>query len=276
MSIKKERVEELKKVCKNLRIDLVEMLHDKQTGHPGGSLSVCEILVTLMMEKAKLDPENPLWEDRDRIVLTKGHAAPMLYLALGELGYFSKEEYKSFRQVGTILQGHPCMNTTPGVELTAGPLGIGLSAAIGMALSLKLDQKDATVYAILGDGELNEGVIWEGIMSAVKFEVDNLICILDYNKVQLDGTLDEIMPMDNLKDRFESFGMVVFETDGHDIEALANTIDQAKSVKGKPAMIMADTVKGKGVSFMEGKNQWHGSPISDELLEQAIQELGGK
>lgn len=276
MSIKKERVEELKKVCKNLRIDLVEMLHDKQTGHPGGSLSVCEILVTLMMEKAKLDPANPLWEDRDRIVLTKGHAAPMLYLALGELGYFSKEEYKSFRQVGTILQGHPCMNTTPGVELTAGPLGIGLSAAIGMALSLKLDKKDATVYAILGDGELNEGVIWEGIMSAVKFEVDNLICILDYNKVQLDGTLDEIMPMDNLKDRFESFGMEVFETDGHDIEALANTIDQAKSVKGKPVMIMADTVKGKGVSFMEGKNQWHGSPISDELLEQAIQELGGK
>ncbi|HHT24847.1 MAG TPA: transketolase [Clostridiaceae bacterium] len=276
MSITKERITELEKICNDLRIDLIKMLHDKQTGHPGGSLSVCEILVTLMYEKAKLDPTNPAWEERDRIIMTKGHAAPMQYLILGKLGFFPEEEFASFRQINSILQGHPCMNSTPGIELTSGPLGIGLPAAVGVACSLKLDKNDSYVYAILGDGELNEGAVWEAMMSASKFKTDNLICILDNNGVQLDGTRDEIMPLDNLRERFESFGMKVFEADGHDIADLCDKIDEAKTVKDQPVMIMANTVKGKGVSFMEGKSAWHGNPIGDDFYEQALKELGGK
>lgn len=275
MGITKQRVDEIKAICKNLRIELIEMLHNSQSGHPGGSLSVCEILATIMLEKAKIDPENPDWADRDRVVMTKGHAAPMQYLLLGELGILDKDEYKTLRQLDTRLQGHTCMVTTPGIDLTAGPLGIGLPACVGMAAGLKLDKKDSYVYAVLGDGEINEGPVWEAIMSAVKFKLDNLICFLDYNKVQLDGTTDEIMPMNNMEDRFRSFGMHVLRIDGHDIEAIANAIDEAKQVKDKPVMIVADTIKGKGVSFMEGQSSWHGNAISDEYYEIAMKELKG-
>lgn len=274
MSITTERIDQLNEICNNLRIELVDMLHRAQTGHPGGSLSVCEILTTIMLEKAKLDPENPEWEDRDRILLTKGHAAPMLYLLLGELGILDKEEYTSLRQLDTRLQGHPSMET-PGVDITAGPLGIGLPAAVGMAAGLKLDKKDSVVYAVLGDGELNEGAVWEAVMSAVKFKLNNLICVLDYNGVQLDGTTDEIMPMYNMHERFESFGMNVIDVDGHDVKALSDAFDQAKEVKDKPTMIIAKTVKGKGISFMEGESSWHGNAISDEHYEQAMKELKG-
>ena len=274
MSITTERLDQLNEICNNLRIELVDMLHRAQTGHPGGSLSVCEILTMIMLEKAKLDPENPEWEDRDRILLTKGHAAPMLYLLLGELGILDKEEYTSLRQLDTRLQGHPSMET-PGVDITAGPLGIGLPAAVGMAAGLKLDNKDSVVYAVLGDGELNEGAVWEGIMSAVKFKLDNLICVLDSNGVQLDGTTEEIMPMHNMHERFESFGMNVIDVDGHDVKALSDAFDQAKEVKDKPTMIIAKTVKGKGISFMEGESSWHGNAISDEHYEQAMKELKG-
>ncbi len=275
MGLTSQRVDELKKTCNDLRIELIDMLHDAQTGHPGGSLSVCEILTVLMCEKARINPDNPKDPNRDRILLTKGHAAPMLYLVLGELGYFDKSEYKSFRQINSILQGHPCMTETPGVDITSGPLGIGLPAAVGMACGLRLDNSDATVYAIMGDGELDEGAVWEAFMSANKFKTDNLVIILDSNGVQLDGTVDEIMPMDNLRARFESFGLHVLEADGHDISSLSDALDEAKLVKGKPTMIIAHTVKGKGVSYMEGQSAWHGNPINDEQYEQAMKELKG-
>ncbi|WRS28875.1 transketolase [Oscillospiraceae bacterium MB08-C2-2] len=277
MNLSVAKRDELNALCKKFRIDLIEVLHSIQTGHPGGSLSVCEILTALYFEKAKVDPQNPLWENRDRIVLTKGHAAPMLYRVLAEKGFFPVEEMKTLRQLNSRLQGHPCALETPGVELSTGPLGIGLSACVGMALGLKLSGiEDATVYAILGDGELNEGTVWEACMAAAKFKTDNLIAILDHNHVQLDGTSDEIMPMGNVAAKFEAFGFEVFSCNGHDVEELCSTIDQAKAVKGKPSIILAETVKGKGISFMEGKNIWHGKPISDEEYKLAMAELRGE
>jgi transketolase len=273
MSISPSRKQELDALCHKFRVDLVELLHSIQTGHPGGSLSVCEILTALYFEKAKVDPKNPNLPERDRIVLTKGHAAPMLYRILAEKGFFPVEEMKTLRQIHTRLQGHPCALETPGVELSTGPLGIGLSASLGMALGLKLSNIDATVYAVMGDGEINEGTVWEACMSAAKYKADNLVVILDRNHVQLDGTSDDIMPLGDVRAKFEAFGFEVFECDGHDISALCDAIDLAKAVKGKPSIIIAETIKGKGVSFMEGKNAWHGKPISDEDYKTAMAEL---
>ncbi|WP_312693232.1 transketolase [Caproiciproducens sp.] len=275
MSLSKVKKDELNALCKKFRIDLIELLHSIQTGHPGGSLSVCEILTTLYFEKAKVDPRNPQWAERDRIVLTKGHAAPMLYRVLAEKGFFPVEEMKTLRQLNTRLQGHPCALDTPGVELSTGPLGIGLAASVGMAVGLRLSDIDSTVYAVLGDGELDEGTVWEACMSAAKFKTDNLVAILDHNHVQLDGTSDEIMPMGDVGAKFASFGFEVIPCDGHDVEALCDAIDKAKAVKGKPSIIIAETVKGKGVSFMEGKNTWHGKAINDEEYKLAMEELRG-
>ncbi|HBR03718.1 MAG TPA: transketolase [Ruminiclostridium sp.] len=276
MSLTTSRKNELNALCNKFRIDLIELLHSIQTGHPGGSLSVCEILTTLYFEKAKVDPKNPKWPERDRVVLTKGHAAPMLYRVLAEKGFFPVEEMKTLRQLNTRLQGHPCALETPGVELSTGPLGMGLSACLGMAIGLKADHIDSTVYAVMGDGELNEGTCWEACMAASKFKADNLIAIVDRNHVQLDGTSDEIMPLGNLAEKFKAFGFEVFTCNGHDVEALSDTIDLAKAVKGKPAVILAETVKGKGVSFMEGKNTWHGKAINDEECKLALAELRGE
>ena len=274
--ITEEKTSELNEMCRQKRIDLIKLLHSIQTGHPGGSLSVCEILAALYFDVANVDPENPKWEGRDRIVLTKGHAAPMLYLMLAEAGYFLKEDLMSLRQIGSHLQGHPCANSTPGVEISSGPLGIGFSAAMGIAMSLRIDKNSATVYAILGDGELNEGTVWEACMGAAKFQLDNLICIVDVNRVQLDGTCDEVMPMFDLELKFRAFGFEVLNCDGHDIAALCDTLRKAKAVKGKPAAVLASTVKGKGVSFMEGNNTWHGSPIGNDHFELAMKDLGGE
>jgi len=270
-----QRTEELNALCKKFRTDLIELLYRIQTGHPGGSLSVCEILTVLYFETANVDPKNPDWEERDRIVLTKGHAAPMLYRVLAEKGFFPVEEMATLRQLNSRLQGHPCAGKTPGVELSTGPLGIGLSASVGMALSLRLSKSPSTVYAVLGDGELNEGTVWEACMSASKYKLDNLIAIVDHNGVQLDGTGDEIMPMLDLGAKFSAFGFAVLHCDGHDVAALADTIEKAKGVKGMPTVIIAKTVKGKGVSFMEGKNTWHGKPIAKEEYALAMRELGG-
>ena len=270
----KER-NELEKLCHKFRIDLIEVLHEKQTGHPGGSLSVCEILTSLYFHEIKVfanDPSNPA---RDRVILSKGHAAPMLYRVLAEKGFFPVEEMHTLRDFETRLQGHPCAKDTPGVELSTGPLGLGLSAAVGMALSLRLDQTGARVYAVLGDGEINEGTIWEACMAAVKFKVDNLTAILDWNGVQLDGTSEEIMPMGDIRAKFEAFGWHCIECDGHDVGALIEAYDDARGIKDVPTMILAHTVKGKGVSFMEGKNAWHGKPIGDADYEVAMRELGG-
>ena len=277
MSLTSERKTALERLCNEFRITLIERLHAAKTGHPGGSLSVCEILTSLYFEKANVDAANPKWEGRDRIILTKGHAAPMLYIALAEKGFFPKEELATLRQLDTRLQGHPSSKLTPGVELSSGPLGIGLSAACGMAIGLKLNNNPATVYAIMGDGEINEGTVWEACMSAVKFKLDNLIVILDRNHVQLDGTSDDIMPMDNLDDRFKSFGFEVVNCGGHDVASICDAIDYCKTVKGRPSIIIAETVKGKGVSFMEGKNIYHGKLITDEEYTAAMAELrGGK
>ena len=266
---------QLERMCHQFRIDVLTTLHSKKTGHPGGSLSVCEILTTLYFTQMNVDPKDPQKADRDRLVLNKGHAVPMLYRVLAEKGFFPVEEMSTLRDFETRLQGHPCMNDTPGIDMSTGPLGLGLSTAIGMALAAKLDNAPTRVYAVLGDGEINEGNVWEACMSAVKFKVDNLCAILDWNGVQLDGTAEEIMPMGDIRAKFESFGFHCIECDGHDVEALYNAFEEAKTIKGKPTMVLAHTIKGKGVSFMEGKSGWHGKAIGDEDFAKAMEELGG-
>ncbi len=275
MALTSQREAELKSLCAKFRAELIQLLHSIQTGHPGGSLSAVEIVTALYFEKMNIDSKNPHMEGRDRFVLSKGHAAPILYMALAEKGFFPKEDLKTLRQMNSHLQGHPCAHKTPGVELSTGPLGLGLGAALGMALAEKHKGTDATVYALMGDGEIQEGVIWEAAMSASKFGADNLIGILDNNGVQLDGTLEEIMPMGDIAAKFASFGWEVLHCDGHNIADVCDAIDRAKAVKGKPAIIIAKTVKGKGVSFMEGKNIWHGKPISNDDLTNAMNELKG-
>ncbi len=270
-----EEIERLRRLCNQFRIDVLRVLHRKKTGHPGGSLSVCEILTTLYEVVMRYDPANPSWEDRDRLVLSKGHAAPMLYRVLAEEGFFPPEKLNTLRDLDSILQGHPNSLETPGVDATSGPLGIGLGAALGMALGLRLNHSEARVYAVLGDGELNEGAVWEACMSAAKYRADNLCAVLDWNGVQLDGTVKEIMPMDHMRERFEAFGWHVLECDGHDVGQLAEAFETAERTKGRPSMILAHTVKGKGVSFMEGSNAWHGKAIDDESFSQAMKELGG-
>ena len=271
-----------------LRRELITTLYKIQTGHPGGSLSCCEILYVLYFHIMKTDPSNPEWEDRDRLILSKGHAAPMLYLCLAHKGFFPIEDMATLRQMGSILQGHPCASKTPGVELSTGPLGLGLSAGIGMAEAARLnkkghdkkdgdkrdyDKRDYNVYVVLGDGELQEGAIWEGAMSAAKFKTGNLVAILDHNGVQLDGTTDEIMPMGDIGAKFAAFGWHVMTTDGHDINQLEDTLMKASAYDKGPVMVIANTVKGKGVSFMEGQSEWHGKPISDEEYRMAMDEL---
>ena len=222
-----------------------------------------------------VDPKDPNKEGRDHFILSKGHAAPILYIVLAEMGYFPKEELKTLRQINSNLQGHPCVHKTPGVELSTGPLGLGLGAGLGMALSERLKGSDSYTYVVMGDGEIQEGAIWEAAMAASKFKADHLIGILDNNGVQLDGTLEEIMPMGDLKAKWESFGWEVIPCDGHDVQSISDAVDAAKKVTGKPILILAKTVKGKGVSFMEGKNTWHGKAISDEDYKNAKEELGG-
>lgn len=275
MKLPVEEKARLEKLCRQFRIDLIETLHQRQTGHPGGSLSVLEILTTLYFTQMDVDPQNPLKPDRDRLVLGKGHAAPALYRVLAEKGFFPVEEMATLRCLNSRLQGHPNPLDTPGVDITSGPLGLGLSAALGMALALKLDGIDKRVYCVLGDGEINEGTVWEGLMAAVKFGADNLCAVLDWNGVQLDGVTEDIMPMHNIPERFASFGWHVIQCDGHDVEALYEAFETAKTVRGVPTVILAHTVKGKGVSFMEGKNAWHGKAIDDKSYEQAMKELGG-
>ena len=270
-----ELKQKLEQMCHQFRIDVLTTLHAKQTGHPGGSLSVCEILATLYFTQMNVDPKDPHKADRDRLVLCKGHAAPMLYRVLAEKGFFPVEEMGTLRDFETRLQGHPCMKDTPGVDMSTGPLGVGLSTAVGMALAARLDNAPTRVYAVLGDGEINEGTVWEACMSASKYKVDNLCAILDWNGVQLDGTAEDIMPMGDIKAKFESFGFHCIECDGHCVEALYNAFEEAKTVKGKPTIVLAHTVKGKGVSFMEGKNTWHGKAIGDEDFAKAMEELGG-
>ncbi|MDR1702534.1 MAG: transketolase [Sporomusaceae bacterium] len=276
MALTKKREEFLKEKCRSSRQTIIELLHKIKTGHPGGSLSCVEILTVLYYEKMHIDPQDAKNPRRDMFVLSKGHAAPALYIVLADLGFFPKDELPTLRQLNSNLQGHPCALKTNGVELSTGPLGLGVSAAVGMACAAKLDGADEYTYVLAGDGELQEGIVWEALMSASKYKLDNLIIIVDCNGVQLDGTVAEIMPLGSLKDKLSAFGCHVLEVDGHDVRALDDILTKAKKVKGAPVCVLAQTVKGKGVSFMEGKNTWHGKAIGQEDYEKAVLELGAK
>jgi transketolase len=268
-----ENLAALNEKARQIRIDVLDMLNRAGSGHTGGSLSAADILTALYFSKMKHNPSDPRWEDRDRFVLSKGHGAPVLYATLAQCGYFDREELKSLRKLGGMLQGHPDMNSTPGVEFSTGSLGQGLSIANGMALGLKLDKKTARVYVLLGDGEVQEGQIWEAAMSAAHYKIDNLCALLDHNGLQIDGPVKEIMNIEPIADKWRSFGWHVLEVDGHSIEALLDALDTAEKIKGKPSIIICATVKGKGVSFFENKLKYHGVSPSDDELERALQEL---
>ena len=265
-----ERAKELQKLCLQFRNEIVDLLHDIQTGHPGGSLSCTEIVTTLYYEKMNIDPKNPNMEGRDHFILSKGHAAPILYIVLAELGFFPKEELKTLRQINSILQGHPCVHKTPGVELSTGPLGLGLGAGLGMMLSDKLQGRDNYTYVVLGDGEIEEGAIWEAAMAASHYKLDNLTFMLDHNGLQIDGSNDQVMGLGDIVKKFEAFGFECFKADGHDIDAIVKALKTP--VHGKPKFICCETIKGKGVSFMENEFGWHGSPMNKEQFEKALKE----
>lgn len=266
---------ELKETAKNIRINIIKMLEKSQSGHPGGSLSAAEILSTLYMKEMNIDPKNPNWEDRDRFVLSKGHAAPVLYAALAERGFFDPKELDYLRKTNSMLQGHPDMKGTPGVDMTTGSLGQGFSAANGMALAGKIDKKDYRVYVLLGDGECQEGLVWESAMLSAHYNLDNITVFLDYNGLQIDGTNEEIMDIEPIDEKFEAFGWHVIKIDGHSVEEIVDSIEEAKNTKGKPTIIIAKTQKGKGVSFMEDQVGWHGKAPSTEEAIRAIEEIGG-
>jgi transketolase len=273
MSQKPMSVEELEKMAVIIRCDIIDMICTAAAGHPGGSLSAADLVTALYFRIMRIDPENPDWPDRDRFILSKGHACPVWYAALAERGYFDKSHLKTLRQMGSILQGHPDMRKTPGIDMTAGSLGHGLSAGLGMALSGKLQQKDYHVFVIIGDGESQEGSIWEASMAAPNFKLDNLTAILDYNHLQNDYSVDDIMPIHPAVDKWQAFGWHVLDIDGHDMAQVVAALEEAKSHKGKPTMIVANTVKGKGVSYMENVCEWHGRAPCQEEADQALEEL---
>ncbi len=264
---------ELAFIAKRVRRHILEMITAAKSGHPGGSLSATEIVVTLFFDTMRHDPSNPKWLDRDHFVLGKGHACPVLYSTMAECGYTPIEELNNFRRLGSIYQGHPDVRFIPALEASTGSLGQGLSIGLGLALADRLDNRPSRTYVMLGDGEIQEGQVWEGAMFASFHKVDNLVCIVDYNKIQLDGFVNDIMPLEPLAGKWQSFGWHVISIDGHDIPAIQQAFAEAASVKGKPTVILANTVKGKGVSFMENNPKWHGSAPSKEECELALKEL---
>lgn len=267
------KVEGLANIANDIRIEIIEQVYNANSGHPGGSLSCADILAVLYFNQMNIDSENPNAKGRDRFVLSKGHCAPALYATLARKGYFDKELLKGFRKVESNLQGHPDMKKVPGVDMSTGSLGQGLSAAVGMAIGSKMEHEGYRVYCLLGDGELEEGQVWEAAMSANKNKLDNLCAIVDYNTLQIDGNVEEVAGLIDIKEKFESFGFNVIEVNGHDIEALIHAFNSAKHQKDMPSVIIAHTIKGKGVSFMEGKAEWHGKAPNQEQYEEAINEL---
>jgi len=269
-------VNEMKNVANQVRQDIVKMVHAAGSGHPGGSLSSAEILTHLYFKEMNINPEQPEDMKRDRFVLSKGHAAPVVYSTLARRGFFDTEELLSLRKMGHMLQGHPNMNYVPGVDMSTGSLGQGISAAVGIALAGQLDGSDYRTYALLGDGELNEGLVWEAFMSAAHYKLSKLTAIVDYNGLQIDGNNEDVMGIAPLDKKFESFGWHVIPCDGHDFDAIQTAFDQARQETERPSVIVAKTIKGKGVSFMENQASWHGSAPNQEQLEQSISELGGQ
>ena len=273
--MKVKDVKELEKIANNIRIGIIEAVHSANSGHPGGSLSCADILTVLYFNQMNIDEYKPKDKCRDRFVLSKGHCAPALYSTLAERGFFEKDLLKTLRKIDSNLQGHPDMNKIPGVDMTTGSLGQGLSAANGMALASKLDGEGVRVYCVCGDGEIQEGQIWEALMTASHYKLDNLCLIIDNNNLQIDGNVDKVMNIYPLPEKFESFGFSVINVDGHNIRELIQAFEQAKKTKGKPTAIIANTIKGKGVSFMENEAGWHGKAPNDEEYEQALKDLGG-
>ena len=255
------------------RIGIIEGVHSAKAGHPGGSLSICEVLSYLYNEEMRVDPKNPKWQSRDRFVLSKGHGAPALYATLALKGFFPVEDLKTLRKSDSYLQGHPNMNKIPGVDMSTGSLGQGISAAVGMAIGAKLDNADFRVYTILGDGEIEEGEVWEAAMLAGNRQLDNLVAVVDYNGLQIDGTIEEVNSAYPIADKFKAFNWNVIEIDGHNYDEIEEAFNNAKQTKGKPTCIVMKTVKGKGVSYMENSVGWHGKAPNDEEYEIAMGEL---
>ncbi len=267
------QVEQLQKMAKTVRKEIIEQVYKAQSGHPGGSLSIADILTVLYFNELNIDPKNPKWDNRDRVVLSKGHCSPALYSCLANRGFFEIKELEEFRSIEGKLQGHPDMNKVLGVDMTTGSLGQGLSAANGMAIAAKLDKKNYRVYCILGDGEIEEGQIWEAAMASSKYKLDNLCVVIDNNNLQIDGTIGEVMNSYPIDEKFKSFGFQVINIDGHNIEEIIKSFEVAKNIKDKPTCIIAKTIKGKGISFMENEVQWHGKAPNEEQYKQAIKEL---
>ena len=270
-----KRIAELEAKAARLRFHIVDMVYKAQSGHCGGSLSAADIVTALYFDIMKLDPSNPGWEDRDRFVLSKGHACPVQYGALAMRGYFPIEELGTLRKLHSRLQGHPVAGKLPGIEVTSGSLGVGFCEAVGIALDGKLRKASWRVWTLLGDGELNEGAVWEAAQAGAKFGLDNLSAIVDRNGLQNDGFSDDIMPLRSIADKFRAFGWETFEIDGHDMATVVDTLQKAAEVKGSPTCIVAHTVKGKGVSFMENKRDWHGKAPNEAQYAQAVAELEG-
>ena len=271
--MEQKKLTELKKTAADVRLGIIEAVHSAKSGHPGGSLSVADALTYLYFEEMNIDPKNPKWDKRDRLVLSKGHTAPALYSVLANRGYFPVEDLKTFRQIDSYLQGHPDMKGVPGVDMTTGSLGLGISAACGMALAAKIKGADYRTYAIVGDGESQEGQVWEASMFAAHYKLDNLCVYLDWNGLQIDGKITDVMNPTPYKEKFEAFGFNVISIDAHDFEQIEAAFNAAKECKGKPTVIIASSTKGKGVSYMENQAGWHGNAPDDAQYEQAVAEI---
>ncbi|HLD81486.1 MAG TPA: transketolase [archaeon] len=267
------KIEWLAETAKRLRGDAIKMVAGANSGHPGGSLSALDLILTIYAYKLRFDAKNPKWEDRDRFVYSKGHACPGFYAVLAEFGFFPKEEFKNFRKINSLLQGHSSVKI-PGVEFSAGSLGQGLSYANGIAMAGKIDKKDYRVYCVLGDGELQEGQIWEAAMTSIKYKLDNLTLVIDRNKIQNDDFVDKTKDLEPLANKWAAFGWDTAEIDGHNYKEIMDALDNAEFGKGRPSVIIAHTVKGKGVSFMENNPEYHGKAPSPEELQKALKELG--
>lgn len=268
-------IKALEKTAAEVRVGVVKAIHNAGSGHPGGSLSAADIVTALYFSEMNVDPKNPKMEGRDKFILSKGHAGPVQYSALALKGYFPVEDFMTLRKLGSKFQGHPDMNKVPGIEMSTGSLGQGFAAAGGMAIANKLNNDPGRIYVLLGDGEIQEGIVWEAAMSAAHYKLDNMVGILDYNGLQIDGRNEDVMTVAPVADKFRAFGWNVLEINGHDFEEILDAFAKARECKGKPTMIVAKTVKGKGVSFMEDNAAWHGKAPNDEETEQAVAELGG-
>ena len=271
--MEKAKLNNLKSIAAKIRLGALEAVHAAASGHPGGSLSIADIMAHLYFEEMNVKADDPKWADRDRFVLSKGHTAPALYATLALKGFFSSDELKKLRQVDSFLQGHPDMKGTPGVDMSTGSLGLGISTACGMALAAKIDGKDYRTYTIVGDGESEEGQVWEAAMFAAHYKLDNLCVIIDWNGLQIDGTVEEVMNPTPHDKKLEAFGFHVISIDGHDFDQIEAALNEARATKGKPTAIIAKTIKGKGVSYMENQVGWHGSAPNDEQYEKAVAEI---